>query len=145
MDPLYLQAVKELAEEKNVVFPKALINDLSKLGFDIEIITHGCEEHIYCATVRNFRWHYGSDDKSSLEVYKTMMLPTSNHDCPERGKWRWVFMSENQGCADWSVYYNDAEEVDPVVYCLMDGDPESTAWSCGTWSSFIEQRRMANI
>lgn len=129
---MYLQTIKELSENNKIVFPKALIKDLSQIGFDAKIITYGCEEHLYCATVDNLEWHYGKGN-----TYKNMILPKFHH-----GEWSWTFMVENQGCAEWYVTYNSEDDEDPQIYLLIEGQ---SAKPCGRWSEFILDRVKAKL
>lgn len=126
-DPEYLKAITELEQEHAVVFPHALISDLSQPGFDDTIVTVGCEEHICCAATSQGRlqWHYYPDVfKDKLTTYKTMTLPRKGHRHPELGVWCWSFMDENQGCASWCAYYDHADCTDPIIRCYLDDDHE---------------------
>lgn len=141
-DPLYLQAIRELESEHDVVFPRALTKHLCRHGFDEMLISRGCEEHIYCATGINVSWHYFrtvADDM--LATYKTMPLPTMDHSHPEQGKWKWRFMDENQGCADWSAYYDTADDENPMIYGYIDGNENGAPLEVAPWDRFILRQR----
>jgi len=133
-------AIKDIAAENNVVFPKRVIEFLSNIN---AAETQFPGAHIFCACpddYPNLRWHYPQSPILPTHPIPPTKIAFYKEYIPKPHKtdgacWSWQFLVENQGVADWKAIYSSEDSEVNVLFCLDDEEPKLL----GTWEQFLSE------